>query len=406
MKTRINKQGFDFSEHGDFGNLKEKGFGNNEFLVSVSVLVPVSTIIDQFFYRVTYDGYLQIARWSQLDTPFIIAQFIRNDEPIKEQILRILKEGVKDNKLFTGSAMEAFEGGLISVGECNNLLKSAYAESSNLSAPEDIEYDETEEKPILRANGVVKTLELCYWCNRFYARVKKDNKWEACPRGCKPLFENEEYWQETIELEKKFYERREKNEKRRAAKEVRMNAILEDLRLLKTEQERIDAIAWDIKSGRNKYKEASDFDVNLIFQLLFGFNIQELEREQEVLSLEDEEIRQRLIMEYSKEDALEIINEVLSSHLESKKLSISFEKCDDLDYIDIDLCIKNEDEKKEFYEAYIEWDKEEQISVGNYYEITRVSLESSDGFVLNYVLDWTEGEPHLGMVRTPYSEDD
>lgn len=165
----------------------------------------------------------------------------------------------------------------------------------------------------------------CPRCRKFYIYFTTNSLRWGCPY-CGFHGEGEQEFRTAMKM---VYNPTVKNKE-----DYKINTLLGELRKLSTEQERIDRIAKDIKSGENRYKIVSDRDYNLLFELFRGIKLEHIPPRQ-------------------------VWGDGVSKR--ERRYSENF-----------------------VYETY-------------------VSLEATDGFNLNYRLEWTEGEPLTGMVKTPYN---
>ncbi|MCE4564359.1 hypothetical protein INQ51_08545 [Maribellus sp. CM-23] len=276
MNASVQKEGFNLSSRHDFGDPSEY-FDQFQLLTTFNLNIFVDTVVQSIYYLETEDEYLQLVSKIE-DLEFnIIAQFKRSSEPISIQSKTILKEYIKESRLFSGFPTEAATDGLFSQQEFNSMKAELVAELERnekeaLKNPPQLTslFEKYGLNPHPNANGVNQWLASCPRCCKFYIYFSNKSLRWGCPY-CGFHGEGEEEFRTAMKMVK--------NPTDENKLEYRINILLGELRSLPTEQERIDRIAKDIKTEENRYKVVSDKDYNLIFELLYGSKLEEIEPE-------------------------------------------------------------------------------------------------------------------------------
>ncbi|WP_167604964.1 hypothetical protein [Maribellus sediminis] len=398
MNASVKKEGFNLSSRHDFGNPSEY-FNQCQLVVSYDLYIGIDTITQSIYDLETEDGYLQVVGKTDITSPVIIAQFKRSDQPVELQIKAILKDYIKHSRFVIGFPQEATKSGLITTEEFDTLIADLIAEferneAEALQKPPALTelFKEFGLKPQPNENGVGQWLANCPSCQKFNITFWNNSLHWGCPR-CGFHGDGEQEFRTAMKMIR--------NPTKENKLEYLINMLVGEIRSLKTEQERIDKIAEDIRSGRNEYKIVSDKNYNLIFELLYGCKLEEIEPDQVAYYNDKQDINEKLA-DMDKEEAIGTIKAVYASYEPDSNSDWIAEAFEEEDLVDIEYCFFDDD-LEEFVEAYNKMFREEELDCGNYYYETVVTLKATDGFKLHYSLGWTEGQPETGTAGTPYN---
>ncbi|RIJ50085.1 hypothetical protein D1614_04890 [Maribellus luteus] len=174
MNASVQKEGFDLSSRHDFGNPSEY-LDQCKLVVSYYLFIGIDTITQSVHYLETEDGYLQIIGKTDFTCPAIIAQFKRSIQPVKVQIMEILKDYIKNSRFAIGFPTNAIQNGLVTKEEFDSLIADLIAEferneAAALQNPPPLTelFKEYGLEPHPNENGVDQWLASCPRCRKFH----------------------------------------------------------------------------------------------------------------------------------------------------------------------------------------------------------------------------------------------
>ena len=128
-KTFTKEEGVKMNSSLDFGSIGE---GINEFEFILETICWFSDFSLKYYYRITDDNYIQLARIVEDDDIEIISQYKLRHKNIKENIVFILKTNIEVRMYFEGK-QDFSKSPLFTQSEYNQLVQSIKDEKASFS---------------------------------------------------------------------------------------------------------------------------------------------------------------------------------------------------------------------------------------------------------------------------------